>query len=60
MFPTVPSHNLPKLHNLIKEQMPPAKKGLWGAYSEIIRTIMKQAKDPNYVLEVPVPSNSNG
>ena len=40
--------------------MPPAKNGLWGAYSEIIPTILKQAKDPNYVLEVPVPSNSNG
>ena len=55
MFPTVPSHNLPKLHELIKDQMPPAKKGLLSAYSEIIPTILKQAKDPSYELKVAVP-----
>ena len=60
MFPTVPSHNLPKLHQLVKDQMPPAKKGLWGAYSEIIPTILKQAKNPSYELQVAVPSNDNG
>ena len=59
MFPTVPSHNLPKLHQLVKDQMPPAKKGLWGAYSEIIPTIFKQAKDPSYELNVAVPNNQN-
>ena len=60
MFPTVPSHNLPKLHQLVKDQMPPAKKGLWGAYSEIVPTILKQAKNPSYELQVAVPSNNNG
>jgi hypothetical protein len=39
--------------------MPPAKKGLWGAYSEIIPTILKQSKDPDYVLEVSVPNSQN-
>lgn len=55
----MPSHNLPKLHQLVKDQMPPAKKGLWGAYSEIIPTIFKQAKDPSYELNVAVPNNQN-
>ncbi len=39
--------------------MPPIKKGLWGAYSEIIPTIFKQAKDPSYELIVSVPNNQN-
>ena len=56
MFPTVPSYNLPKLHNLIKDQMPPAKKGLLGAYKEIIPAIFKQAKNPNYKIELSVPN----
>ena len=56
IFPTVPSHNLPKLHNLVKDQMPTAKKGLWGAYREIIPAIFKQAINPNYKIELSVPN----
>ena len=58
MFPLVPSHNLGKLHHLIKDQLPPPKKGLWEAYKEIIPAVFKQAKDPNYKINVIIP-NSN-
>ena len=56
MFPIVPSYNLPKLHNLIKDQLPPAKKGLWCTYKEILPAIFKQAKNPDYKIELSVPS----
>ena len=56
MFPQVPSHNLKKLHALIKDQMPPARKGLWGAYKEIIPALVKQAKDPNYKISLVTPT----
>ena len=56
MFPTVPSYNLLKLHNLIQDQMPPAKKGLCCAYSEIIPALFKQARNPNYKIELCVPN----
>ena len=56
MFPTVPSYNLPNLHAMIKDQTPPPKKGLWGAYSEIIPAIIKQSKDPNYKISLSVPN----
>ena len=56
MFPMVPSYNLLKLHNLIKDQMPPAKKGLGGAYREIIPAIFKQARNPNNKIELSVPN----
>jgi fatty acid desaturase len=56
MFPQVPSYNLKKLHALIKDQMPPARKGLWGAYKEIIPALLKQAKDPNYKISLVIPT----
>ena len=56
MFPIVPSNNLPKLHLLIKDQMPPARKGLWGAYKEIIPAIFRQAKDPDFKITASVGS----
>ena len=56
MFPQVPSYNLPKLHELLKDQMPPARKGLWGAYKEILPAMFKQAKDPHYKIPVSIPA----
>jgi fatty acid desaturase len=56
MFPMVPSYNLKKLHEIIKDQLPKPKIGLWGAYREIIPAIIKQSKDPNYVLKVEFPN----
>ena len=55
MFPMVPSYNLKKLHEAVKDQMPKPKDSLWDAYKEIIPAILKQAKDPNYVLKVDLP-----
>ena len=56
IFPKVPSYNLKKLHALIKDQMPPARKVLWGAYKEIIPALVKQAKDPNYKISLVIPT----
>ena len=35
---------------MIKNQLPPSNKGLWGAYKEIIPAVFKQAKDSNYKI----------
>ena len=55
IFPMIPSYNLKKLHELTKDQLPPAKKNLWQAYKEIIPAIIKQAKNPDYKIDVPLP-----
>jgi len=55
MFPQVPSYNLKRLHVLIKDQTPAARKGLWGAYKEIVPALLKQAKDPDYKIPLTVP-----
>lgn len=58
MFPNVPFHTLPKLRTAIEDQMPAAYKGLWHAWFEIIPTIMRQRKDPNYMVEPIVPGRT--
>lgn len=55
MFPMVPYYNLPKLHELVKADMPPAYNGLIAAYREIIPTLLRVARDPDYYLQRPLP-----
>ena len=59
MFPTVPSYNLDKLHNYIKDQLPRTNEGLIDAYKEIIPTIMRQSKDQDYFLKKDIPQLQN-
>jgi len=39
--------------------MPKPKSSLWDAYKEIIPAVIKQAKDPKYVLKVNLPKGIN-
>ena len=56
MFSGVPWYNLPKLHELIKDQLPKPSKGLISAYREIIPAIHKQAYDPSFVPKREIPA----
>ena len=56
MFPMVPSYNLPKLHKVIKNQLPKPLT-LFEAYKEIIPAVIKKSKDPEYFIPVNLPSN---
>ena len=58
IFPKIPCHNLKAFHQVVKEQMPPPKKGVINAYKEIIPAIFRQAKDKNYYLDVEVPGTN--
>ena len=59
MYPTVPSYNLDKLHNYVKDQLPKTKNGLIDAYKEIIPALIKQKEDTSYFIkkELPEPQN---
>ncbi len=57
MFPLVPYHNLPRLHELTKSYCPKPYNGLWGAYKEIIPALIKQSKDPEYFVERQIPAD---
>ena len=58
MFPMVPYHNLAKLHELVKADMPKPYNGLLEAWREIISAVLRQAKDPTYYIkrELPTPT----
>jgi MocE subfamily Rieske [2Fe-2S] domain protein len=60
MFPLVPYHALPQLHELIKGDMPTPYNGLIEAYREIIPALIRQSKDANYYVKrrVPTPAKS--
>lgn len=60
MFPLVPYHALPKLHALVKDDMPRPYRGLWEAYREIIPALIRQSKDPYYFVtrDLPTPSDA--
>jgi Na+-transporting NADH:ubiquinone oxidoreductase subunit F len=56
MFPLVPYHALPRLHELIKADSPTPYHGLIEAYREIIPTVLRQAKDPTYYVKRRLPA----
>ena len=58
MFPMVPYYSLPALHEEIKHDLPPPNTSLWAAYLEVLRAVMMQRKDPEYVLYRPLPSTA--
>jgi fatty acid desaturase len=59
MFPMVPYHALPKLHEEIKNDCPPPYHGFWACYREIIPTLWRQLKDPDYFVQRILPPTAN-
>ncbi len=56
MFPLVPYHNLPKLHEAVKSDMPTPYPSLLSAWREIVPTVLKQVKDPAYHVKRQLPA----
>lgn len=56
MFPMVPYHALPALHEVMKADTPPPYPSCWAAYREIIPTLLRQRKDPTYFVRRDLPS----
>ena len=59
MFPLVPYHALPKLHELVKDDCPKPYNGIIEAFKEIIPALLKQVKDLSYCVEREVPEREN-
>jgi fatty acid desaturase len=58
MFPTVPYHALPALHEAVKDDMPPTYPSILAAYREIIPAVRRQGKDPSYFVARPLPGTT--
>jgi MocE subfamily Rieske [2Fe-2S] domain protein len=55
MFPLVPYHNLPKLHEAIKADCPPPYPSLLAAWREIVPAVLRQVKDPAFYVKRKLP-----
>ncbi len=55
MFPLVPYHALPKLHEIIKADCPPPYPSILTAWKEILPTLLRQVKDPAYHVKRELP-----
>jgi len=63
MFPLVPYHALPRLHEAVKADCPTPYPSLLAAWREIVLAVLRQVKDPSYhvkrKLPDPVPAMAN-
>ena len=55
MFPMVPYHALPRLHEAMKADCPPPYPSFWAAYKEIVPTLLRQVRDPEYFVRRELP-----
>ena len=55
MFPMVPYHALPRLHEAVKQNCPPAYPSTIAAYREILPALVRQLRDPTYFIRRDLP-----
>jgi fatty acid desaturase len=58
MYPMVPYHALPKLHELIKHDLPAPSPSIWAAYKEVIRALLIQRRNPDWFVKRPLPESA--
>jgi fatty acid desaturase len=55
MFPMVPYHSLPRLHALIKDDLPPPSPSILAGYREMIPAFLRQLRYEDYYLRRTLP-----
>jgi fatty acid desaturase len=58
MFPMVPYHALPRLHELIKHDLPEPNPSMWHAYKEVWPVLLRQLKYEDYYLKRELPATA--
>lgn len=58
MFPMVPYHRLPDLHEKIKADCPTPYSSTWAAYKEIIPALLRQTRDPEWFVIRTLPGQA--
>ncbi|MCC5973945.1 MAG: fatty acid desaturase family protein [Rubellimicrobium sp.] len=58
MFPMVPYHALPRLHELVKDDYPPPNPSVLEGYKEMYRAVKQQLKEPEYYLRRELPTTA--
>lgn len=57
MFPLVPFHALPRLHEAVKDDCPEPYPSLFSAWREILPAMLRQVKDPAYHVKRRLPQS---
>lgn len=55
MFPMVPYHALPRLHEIIKDDLPVPEPSIAVAYARMIRALWRQRHEPGYTMTPVLP-----
>jgi len=55
MFPMIPYHALPKLHALIKHDLPEPNPSMWHAYKEVWPVVLRQLRYEDFYLRRELP-----
>lgn len=55
MYPMVPYHALPRLHEAMRDDCPAPYPGVLAAYREILPAILRQAREPDWSVQRPMP-----
>jgi fatty acid desaturase len=58
MFPMVPYHALPKLHAMIKHDLPAPNPSIWSGYREMIPAFLRQLRNEDYFLKRELPATA--
>ncbi len=58
MFPMVPYHQLPKLHDTIKHDLPSPHMSIIAAYKEVLPALWKQIGDEDYYVKRELPDTA--
>jgi fatty acid desaturase len=58
MFPLVPYHRLPALHEEVRGELPAPYPSILAAYREIIPAILRQLRDPTYFIARELPAGA--
>ncbi|TGB14737.1 fatty acid desaturase family protein [Streptomyces sp. MZ04] len=58
MFPMIPYHRLPELHEEIKHDLAAPYPSIWAAYKEIVPAILRQLKDQTYYVRRELPAGA--
>ena len=55
MFPMVPFHALPQLHELIKHDLPAPNPSIWDGYREMVPAFLRQLRNEDYCVRRELP-----
>jgi fatty acid desaturase len=58
MFPMVPYHALPKLHALLRADLPAPTPSIWAGYKDVIRALRIQRRNPDWFIKRTLPETA--